>query len=214
MNKTKRYRIIEYIREKKLISASELAYIFRITAADARYHLAALENEGVVVVVDTRVYGRGRPTQMYRLSSEINRHNLDALVGAILTVWYKSVEENQRDDVLNQIAVYLTAGCTQPKGNLTQRLTNAVRQLNGMNYLARWEAHLEAPRILISHCPYAMVVQQHPETCQLDAFVIEKVLGQSVTRISIMDDPFTGEKQCVFRLEADFSPMNSPAPTM
>lgn len=200
MIRTTRRRLIEYIREKKIVSASELANVFKITASDARHHLASLEDEGVVVMMDTRVHGRGRPTQMYRLSSDINRHNLDALAGAILTVWYKVVKENRREDILNQIAIYLTAGCTQPKGNLTQRLANAVRQLNGMNYLARWEAHLEAPRILISHCPYAKVVQQHPETCQMDAFVIRKVLGQSVTRISTMDDPYTGEKQCIFRI--------------
>jgi predicted ArsR family transcriptional regulator len=201
MKRTTRYRLIEYIHVKKIVSAAELACVFKITAADARYHLASLEDEGVVVVVDTRVQGRGRPTQLYRLTREINRHNLDSLTNAVLNVWLTGVTEAERDSVLNKIAAYLTAGYKQSDGHLTQRLAYAVRRLNEMNYLARWEAHIEAPRILITHCPYALVVADHPETCRMDAFVIKNLVGQPVTQIPTMGNSSRGEQVCAFRLD-------------
>ena len=48
MKRTTRYRLIEYIRVKKVASADELARVLRITAADARHHLASLEDEMVL----------------------------------------------------------------------------------------------------------------------------------------------------------------------
>ena len=211
MKRTTRYRLIEYIRVKKVVSAAELARVLKITAADARHHLASLEDEGVVVVVDTRVQGRGRPTQLYRLTRDINRHNLDALTSAVLNVWLGDVTEAERDGALRKIAASLTAGCNHPGGNLTQRLTYTVRRLNEMNYLARWEAHIEAPRILITHCPYALVVSDHPETCRMDAFVINNLLGQPVTQISTMGKCATGEMQCIFRLDPEALTIDTPS---
>jgi predicted ArsR family transcriptional regulator len=210
MKKTTRYRLIEYIRAKKVVSAAELGRVFTITAADARYHLASLEDEGVVVVVDTRVQGRGRPTQLYRLTRDINRHHLGALTSAVLNVWLTGMTEASRDGALNEIATYLTAGCHPPDGNLTQRLAYAVRHLNEMNYLARWEAHIEAPRILITHCPYALTVSDHPETCRMDAFVIKNLLGSPVTQITTMGKSTTGEFHCVFRLDLETLSIDSP----
>jgi predicted ArsR family transcriptional regulator len=203
MKRTTRYRLIEYIRLKKVVSAAELARVLKITAADARYHLASLEDEGVVVVVDTRVQGRGRPTQWYRLTREINRHRLDALTSAVLNVWLGGATEAERDGTLNKIAAYLTAGCNQPGGALTQRLAYTIHHLNEMNYLARWEAHIEAPRILITHCPYALIVTGHPEICRMDAYLIKNLLGQPVRKISSMGKCATGEFSCVFRLDPE-----------
>jgi predicted ArsR family transcriptional regulator len=210
MTKTTRYRLIEYLQVKKVSSAAELARVLKITAADARHHLTSLEDEGVVVVVDTRVQGRGRPTQMYRLSREINRHNLDSLITAVLTVWLDGTAVDRQDAAFDKIATYIASGCKPPQGNLTQRLTNAVRCLNEMNYMARWEAHIDAPRVLITHCPYASVVAKHPEICQMDAFVIKKILGQSVTPISTDRTEYAGEIQCVFCLDPSALAIDTP----
>jgi predicted ArsR family transcriptional regulator len=200
MKRTTRYRLIEYMRDKKGVSAAELARILKITCADARHHLGCLEDEGVVVMVETRPQGRGRPTQLYRLSSDINRHNLGALTSAILNVWLAEISEYELESAYNKIAAYLTSGLSVPNRNLTQRLTNAIRNLNGMNYVARWEAHVDAPRILITHCPYASVVSERPDICRVDAYVIGKVLGQSVVKISAPRNRFGEDAHCVFRL--------------
>jgi len=201
MKKTTRNRLIEYMRVKKVVSAAELARIFKISAGDARHHLACLEDEGVALMVDTKIQGRGRPTQLFGLAQDVSRNNLDALTNAIMKVWLCSIPDNGREAEFYKIAASLTEGCHPPEGNLSQQLAYAIRCLNEMNYLARWEAHIDAPRILIRHCPYASVVADHPETCHIDAFVIGKVLGQSVTWISSEGKNEVGNMKCIFRLE-------------
>jgi len=211
MKRTTRFRLIEYIRVKKIVTATELARIFKITAADARHHLASLEDEGVVIVVDTRAQGRGRPTQLYRLTRDINRHHLDALTGAVLSVCLAGVTEAERDGAFKNIADYLTAAFNRPGGNLTQRLTYTVRHLHEMNYMARWEAHIEGPRIHITHCPYALMVSDHPETCRIDALVLQNLVGQPVTRILTTGKNSTGEMLCVFRMDPEALAIDTPA---
>jgi predicted ArsR family transcriptional regulator len=151
-------------------------------------------------MVATRTLGRGRPTQMYRLSKDINRNNLVELTCAALNAWFANITEFGRSAAFTQIAVHLTSNCNPPVGGLTQKLTYAIRYLNDMNYGARWEAHIDAPRILITHCPYAAVVSKYPEICQVDAYVMQNVLGQSVTKIPVMERYGDGEVQCIFRL--------------
>ena len=202
MKKTTRYHLIEYMRTRKVVSAVELARVFKISAADARHHLASMEDEGVVAVVDTRAHGRGRPTQLYRLTCDINRNNLGALCYAALSAALDGIPEHGRDAVLQKIAADLAGGFPRKDGNLTHRLAYAVRCLNEMNYQARWEAHIDAPRILISHCPYSKVASSHPEICRMDALVINKVLGQPVTLSNTTGNVETGEQLCVFRLKA------------
>ena len=187
---------------KKLVTATELARAFKITSGDARHHLTSLEDEGVVTVVDTRVQGRGRPSQLYRLSREITRHNMEALMGAVLKVLLEGVTEDSREIVFQKISACLVTEGIQPKGNLTQRLASSVRHLNEMNYEARWEAHIDAPRILITYCPYSAIVSDHPEICQVDAIVIGDLLGQPVRKISMIGKNETGDKQCIFRINS------------
>lgn len=212
MKRTTRNRLIDYMRGKKVVSAAELAHMLRITASDARHHLGCLEDEGVVVMVDTRLRGRGRPTQLYGLSKDINRHNIDKLTCAVLDAWFTNITESGKSAAYPQIAGYLVSKCDLPVGGLTQRLTYAIRWLNDMNYVARWEAHIDAPRILITHCPYAAVVPKRPEICQVDAFVIQRVLGQPVTKVRAMEKHEVGEEQCIFRINQPTMGIDTPVP--
>jgi predicted ArsR family transcriptional regulator len=198
--KTTRQRLIEYMQAKRVVSTAELARVLKLTAADIRHHLASLEDEGVVQVVDSRVHGRGRPAHLYGLSIVLNRHNLDGLANAVLGEWLESLTEEKRDEAFDNIASQLLEGYPLPYGNLTQRLTRAVRQLNDMNYQARWEAHITAPRVLVTHCPYASVVAKHPETCRIDELLLGRILGQPVSQISKQEKTGHGEVQCLFRI--------------
>lgn len=196
-----RRRLLEYMQVKKVVSAAELARAFKITAADARHHLASLEEDGVVQIIDTRVRGRGRPTQMYGLTIELDRNNLDALIKAVLSEWLGGVSsEETKEAALDRIATHFLDGYPPPEGNLTQRLNRAVRQLHDMHYQARWEAHITAPRLVITHCPYATVISEHPEICRIDELLFGKLLGIPVALISRLGKNEHGEVQCVFRV--------------
>lgn len=199
--KTTRRRLIEYLGVKKVASARDLARVLKLTAADARHHLTSLEDEGVVQVVERRSHGRGRPTQLYGLSREVNRHNLNKLADAVISVCIDGLADELKDSTLEQIASHIAEGFQTPDGNFTQQLTRVVRQLNTLNYQARWEAHISAPRILISHCPYASVLTQHPDIiCKIDEFLLCQLLSRSVSRITKQDKDERSEVLCIFRI--------------
>ena len=195
-----RRRFIEFMQVKKSVSAFELARAFTITAANARHHLAELEEDGVIRIVETRVQGRGRPTQFYGLTSVLDRNNLTSLANAVWCEWIDGLPTEKKEIALKNITDRLLNNKMVPGGNLTQRITRAVRELNEMNYQVRWEAHITSPRILFTHCPYASMKKQHPELCQLDGMLLEKLLGFPVILISKKSEVDNGDIQCVFRL--------------
>jgi len=65
-----------------------------------------------------------------------------------------------------------------------KRLNLAVEKLNQMNYHARWEAGPEGPRIIFGHCPYAAIIEKHPELCRMDAAILKDLMGQSAEQLS------------------------------
>jgi predicted ArsR family transcriptional regulator len=83
---------------------------------------------------------------------------------------------------------------------LTQALYQSVQQLNEMHYQARWEARADAPRVIFGHCPYAAVLAEHPEICQLDVSLLEEMLGQPVEQTARLAKDGRGMTYCAFRI--------------
>jgi predicted ArsR family transcriptional regulator len=85
MKSTTRQQILEYIQSKEVACAAEISRALHMTAANARHHLSALKDEGVVTVIGQRPSpGRGRPVDLYRLTLPLVRHNLDGLANVLL----------------------------------------------------------------------------------------------------------------------------------
>jgi predicted ArsR family transcriptional regulator len=213
MKKTTRNRIIEHIRVKKVVSAGELARALNITASDARHHLSSLEDEGVVIMVYTQKQGRGRPTQLFRLTRDLNRHNLESLTVAMMSVWLDGQEENQRETAYRKIANFISEGLKPSALNLPQRLVNAIRCLNEMRYQARWEAHAEGPRILVHQCPYAPISTDFPAICRVDAYIIGNLLGEPVSLISSEGNYLLGNRKCIFKIDSKAQAPDIPLTT-
>jgi predicted ArsR family transcriptional regulator len=79
---------------------------------------------------------------------------------------------------------------------LAKRLNLTVEKMNQMSYHARWEAGSEGPRIIFSHCPYAAIIEKHPELCRMDASILKEWMGQPTTQISKIGKE--GTSVCVF----------------
>ncbi|MFC2053962.1 hypothetical protein ACFLV7_06640, partial [Chloroflexota bacterium] len=82
-----------------------------------------------------------------------------------------------------------------------KRLHYTIEYLNKLIYRARWEAHSEAPRIILGYCPYANILPEHPELCSLDGYLLEELLGAPVTQISKLTTDERGIPSCTFRAE-------------
>ncbi len=77
------------------------------------------------------------------------------------------------------------------------RLRVLVEKLNGMHYQSRWEAGADGPRVLFGRCPYAAVIEGHPELCQMDVRVLENFLGREVRQLAKVEKT---QGMCVFAM--------------
>ena len=174
--KSTRHRLLDYLGSKQVATSTELSRVLQVTSADARHHLNLLLKEGLIQIIgEKQPQGPGRPAKIYSLSQKQKQDNLVLLVEALLQVITSENFSRGQSKLIRQIAEYIR-GPTKYNGNLTQRLYLAINRLNELNYQARWEAHQQAPRIILGNCPYASIVNNHPEICQIDKYLLESLL--------------------------------------
>ncbi|MCJ7530096.1 MAG: helix-turn-helix domain-containing protein [Anaerolineales bacterium] len=189
-----RQGILDYLRTNHQATPGELSRSLQVTAANIRHHLGILQEQGLVEVVGQSVpSGRGRPRQLYALNSSAQANNLAQLTRALLECIAPDQEE-----ILRNVARTLAGESLALHPNPTQRLYQAVQRLNALNYNARWEARLGGPRVMLEHCPYAPILNQHPELCQMDGYLVERLTGLDVQQTARIEQSSTGPKACIF----------------
>ncbi len=194
-----RARILDYLQRKGPTPVSELARALKTTVANVRHHLALLEQEGAVEVTSKHPpRGRGRPALLYDLTRHTQSHNLERLASALLTTLLQPLPTEDRPHRLRQLAHYLAPNPPAPTLHLTRRLHQTVERLNQMNYQARWEAHAQAPHVLLGHCPYGAILAQHPQLCQMDAYLIEVLCGVPAHQVKKLASDGRGGTCCLF----------------
>jgi len=188
-----RQKILDYLKRNRTVSSRELARALHMTPANARHHLGILAADGRVEAFKKQRKGKGRPEKIYRLAGTLVGDNLPALTDALLTEAAGRVEM----EALGRQIAGESMVASQP---LMRRLASAVERLNSMRYQARWEAGAEGPRIVLGHCPYAAVIEKHPELCQMDAAVLARLLGGEVKQIARLEKGAGDMPYCVFVL--------------
>jgi len=214
--KTSRQRVLEYIRSRKVIGVAELSRVLKMTPANARHHLSILQQEGLVQVVgQTAPEGKGRPAQLFSLSEQVQSHNLDRIAAAALDELLVGLEPMEIEQVIGRLALRLSRvlqsgdhkdgealPVARPAGrSLTQAILFAVQRLNELQYQARWEAHAQAPRLILGHCPYAAILADHPELCRMDARLLELMLGRKASQATRLAPDPQGGTFCLFVLD-------------
>jgi predicted ArsR family transcriptional regulator len=198
---TARQRVLAYLRKHRFASAREIARALEMTAANARHHLSILLADGrVEVSARRRGEKRGRPEKVYSLAQATLGNNLAALADALLDEWLGKMPESARLDALIILARHLAESLADSTagGPAAKRLTRLVEHLNRANYHARWEAGAEGPRIVLTHCPYAAILEQHPELCQMDAALLSEGMRLPARQVARMGRQ--GAPSCIFLL--------------
>ncbi len=197
---TSRQKILDYLKHKEMVTADQISQALHMTPANARYHLADLVAEGAVKMAGIRLPGgRGRPKHLYRLAEPAMRHNLDRLADLLLSMVSDEKDPAQKEAALQKIASSL-AGELPANKNPVLRLNQAIQRLNDLNYCAHWEAHTPAPKVVFNHCPYAAILPQHPEICQMDVLLLEKMLSSHISQTAKLIPSASGLPQCIFTL--------------
>jgi predicted ArsR family transcriptional regulator len=199
---TARQHVLAYFKKQRFASASEAARALKMSAANVRHHLSVLLSDGRIVISDiSRKEGRGRPVKLYRLSEHLSGNNLALLADVLLDEQFTKRPAAKREDVLRALAKGLIReiGQTSPEAPVAKQLAFALEKLNKLHYQARWEAGAEGPRILFGHCPYAAIIQKHPELCQMDAALLGELMGSTAHQIAKIGLGADGPANCIFR---------------
>jgi len=205
LGKTTRQQILDLLAARDTATASDISQIIHITHANSRYHLNNLETEGLVRVIgySQPLARKGRPARQYQLTSTFNENNMDILSHLLLTKLKSLVSETEWSECMFSIAKGFSSGATSLSSprNLGSRLNFLVRFLNEKHYHARWEARPDSPSIILEHCPYRMLVDQHPELCVMDSKLINEILYQPVELVDKLCKNQDGIEFCVFRVQ-------------
>jgi predicted ArsR family transcriptional regulator len=194
-----RQKILNYISEQQSTTVEELSKVFRVTPANIRHHLSILHQQGCVKVIGIKSSGyKGRPTQIYSTSQQSDLNNLDHLCDALLCTLMLFSNNNENIQPNNEVVKRIGSEYKIDLTNPTRRLYSAIRALNHMNYQAHWEAHIENPRIMLGHCPYHTILDNHPELCNLDSSLLENLLATPVRQVEKQAVNAKGLPQCVF----------------
>ena len=223
---TSRQRVLEYIRSHRYVTSTEISRVLKMTPANARHHLTVLADQGVIEVVSERpTGGKGRPAKVFSLTSQAIGYGVEKLAGAALDLLENGLPGRETDNPLRLLAHYLarlgdarvekresSSGSdlgrdeAPPQPHLTQRLYEAVSQLNALGYAARWEARSDAPRIILGHCPYSSILEDHPQLCQLDGFLLETLLQAPVKQAAKLIHDMRGAPYCMFVIDESHRP--------
>ncbi|HNB51424.1 MAG TPA: helix-turn-helix domain-containing protein [Anaerolineales bacterium] len=196
MSKSTRQRILEILETRPTATADELARLMHLTPANMRHHLGRLEADGRVIVVGERpLRGRGRPQRLFSLPKR--GEGTDRLAGHLLDQVLAPLEPGQKAEFLRTLGTRLSGEPTSAR-HITQRLAAAVRRLNELEYQARWEAHALAPRVILGNCPYAAIIEGHPELCAMDVHLLENLLGEKATQLAKLEKTPQGLPACIF----------------
>ena len=190
-----RAQILAYIRSNQMASAIEISRALPMTPANARHHLSKLEANNLVEVVGKRApKGRGRPTKLYALTHQTMDHNIDLLVDALLKV-LKTADD--LEDQFFRLVPHLF-DVSEVDSAPFAKLNRAIHRFNEMNYLARWEASPAGPRVIFGHCPYAAILAENPELCQMDVVFLASQLDQEVEQVAKLARGPQGIPHCIF----------------
>ena len=189
---TARQKVLGYLNKNRTASAREISRALKMSAATVRHHLRVLTSDGRLEVSFVRGReGRGRPEKVYSLPRAALGHNLSALGDAVLSEAGGTVHM----DALARRLAGESRFANQP---VAKRLNLTVEKLNQMNYHARWEAGPQGPRLIFGHCPYAAIIEKHPELCQMDEELLNQLMGDTAAQVFKIGKD--GSAVCVFAL--------------
>jgi len=189
---TARQKVLAYLAKSRTASAREIARSLKMSTAAVRHHLRVMVADGRLEMSFVRGReGSGRPEKIYSLPRAALGDNLSMLGDAVLTEAGTTVR-------MEALAKRLAGELDFAGHPIAKRLNLAVEKLNEMNYHARWEAGSQGPRLIFGHCPYAGIIEKHPELCSMDEALLTALMDDAATQIFKIGKD--GSSSCVFVL--------------
>jgi predicted ArsR family transcriptional regulator len=173
-----RGRIITLLRRSSH-TVDELTQALDLTHTAVRAHLAALERDGLVKQRSER-RGSGKPSSVYDLteaSEYLFPKSYGLYLDQILDILSERTPADDVETLLREVGRRIAAQWTIQNGDLHVRLEEVADVLNELGGLMEPETEGETLCIRGYRCPFAAVVQEHPEVCDLAETLVAELVG-------------------------------------
>jgi predicted ArsR family transcriptional regulator len=160
-------------------TVDELTQALDLTHTAVRAHLAALERDGLVKQRSER-RGTGKPSSVYDLteaSEYLFPKSYGLYLDQLLEVLSERTPTDEVESLLREVGRRIAAQWTIPPGDLRVQLDEAAEVLNELGGLMERETQGETLCIRGYRCPFAAVVQEHPEVCELAETLVTELVG-------------------------------------
>jgi len=184
-----RQRILELLRDARILTVEDLAEKLELTPVTVRHHLDILKDDGLVEIPQVRRrQAPGRPQFTFQLTPAAQAYfprNYQVFSNLMLSEVRDSMPQDQLDRMLGNVAVRMAAEAVipGPQARPEERLQAAVQFLNERGYEAEWLREPDGVYILRTHnCPYHEVSSTHSELCSMDVQLVTRLLGAGAAR--------------------------------
>lgn len=197
-----RRRILTLLKEKRELTADELAEILGISAVAVRRHLTKLERDQLVSYKEVQ-RGMGRPSFVYELGEAADNFfprryqelALDVL-GTIKGLYGKDaldeVFEMRSKSIIDKYRRQINGKTLEIR---LEQLTK-LREADG--YMSSWQPNEDGTYILReANCPIMHVAEECGSACSQDQIILENVLDADVIRT---DHLITGGGACCYKV--------------
>ena len=179
-----RGRIVSLLRGQTR-TVNELAEELEMTDNAVRAHLATLERDGLIRQSGVQ-RGHRKPHFAYELTPEAEQlfpKSYDALLNVLLSVLKERLAPDELGDVLREVgrkAAADTMTILAKAPDLSDKAEKAVEALEALGGAPRLE--MEEDKIIIqsASCPFATVVEAHPEVCCVAETLVAQITGGGV----------------------------------
>jgi DeoR family suf operon transcriptional repressor len=202
--------ILRTLKTRGKCTVVALAEASRVSPVSVRHHLANLQAESLVAVVDER-HGVGRPRQLFSLTEsglDLFPSRYVRLTNRLLDEIKESIPAGKVEQLFSGVASTMAADVARRLEGLPleQRLERMVELLAEEGFDAQIER--QGGRILIREvsCPYFRIGRMHPEVCTVDQAFIATALSLPVERVTCQ---LQGADTCTFAVALETHPGDS-----
>lgn len=179
-----RPRILTMLREGAW-TVDDLAARLKLTDNAVRFHLEALEREGVVRKEGVRrTGGVGQPATLYALTTRAEESFSRAYAPVLIAALEELRDQMTRAQLmsfLKRVGRRLSGRGTRPSGSLSSRVHSAAGVLNALGGVTEVEKSGNSFRIVGRACPLASAVEADHCVCAAVTSMVAEVVGAEVT---------------------------------
>nr|WP_235508083.1 metalloregulator ArsR/SmtB family transcription factor [Variovorax sp. Root434] len=202
-------RILSTLKTRGALGIPDIAKVLNVTVEAVRQQMAKLQAEGWVDA-ESRSSGRGRPTQIWRLTGEGHKRFPDThaemtvqMISAVISVF----GEKGMDQLIAAREAAMRANYAEAmRGarSLESRLARLAEIRNREGYMAEFRPDEQGPGdgflFIENHCPICTAARACTGFCRSELQLFNEVLGPDVA-VSRVEHVLAGARRCSYRVE-------------